>query len=66
MAWSPPEPPWLCVADWSVPFALPAAAFDDATFDCETGPLSPGLRTRTEMFSLVAPLCSVTASAFAS
>ena len=61
-----PEPPhpqerpaWVWPADCSVPFRLPAAAFEDATFDCDTEPLFPGLRTRTEMFSFDAPFCSV-------
>ena len=58
------EPPaWVWSAVCPVEFALPAAAFDVATFDCETGPLFPGLRTRTEMFSFDAPFCTVRAPA---
>src|SRR5207342_1361866 len=55
ISWVPPPPAWFWLADCAVPFRLPAAAFEDATFDCETEPLLPGLRTRTEMFSFDAP-----------
>jgi hypothetical protein len=49
-----------------VRFALTAVAFDDATFDCETDPPSPGLRTRTEMFWFDGFSCFVAARAAAS
>ena len=53
-----PEPPaefWSAV--WPVAFAFAAVALDSTLFDCETEPLFPGLRTRTGMFVLLAPLC---------
>ena len=34
--------PWIWSACWSVQLMLPASAFDDATFDCDTEPPSPG------------------------
>jgi hypothetical protein len=43
---------WVCPADWPVRFAFAAVAFELTVFDCETSPLLPGLRTRTEMFWL--------------
>ena len=49
----PHEPPCVCVADWPVTFAFPAVAFEPTVLDCETLPLSPGLRTRTETFVFV-------------
>ena len=41
------ELPWLVVAE------LLASADEEASFDCETAPSSPGLRTRTETFELL-------------
>ena len=61
-----PDPPaelWSAV--WPVAFAFAAVALDSTLFDCETEPLSPGLRTRTGMFVLLAPLCVAYDSAFA-
>ena len=59
----------FCVVDWT-PEPLPvwelpcvvgaefvALAVEDASFDCETAPSSPGLRTRTEMFELLGWSC---------
>ena len=46
----PHEPPCVWSADWPVAFAFAAVAFELTVFDCVTLPLSPGLRTRTEMF----------------
>src|SRR5262245_33693387 len=59
-------PPWSCSAFCFVAFELPASAVDDASFDCETSPSSPGLRTRTAMFSFDGFFCSVVESAAAS
>src|SRR5262245_22888655 len=74
MACVPPSPPHLqesppscvCPAVCFVAFRLPASAFDDAAFDCETSPSLPGLRTRTLTFSFDGFVCSVAASAAAS
>ena len=50
--WTPePAPVWElpCV----VGAELVASAVEEASFDCETAPSLPGLRTRTEMFELL-------------
>ena len=41
-----PPPAWAWSAVCSVTLRFPADASDDASFDCDTGPSSPGLRTR--------------------
>ena len=61
-----PEPPAAaCSADWPAAFALAAFASDSTLFDCVTLPLSPGLRTLTGMFVLLAPDCFAYDSAVA-
>ena len=46
----PHEPLCVWFADWPVTFAFAAVALELTVLDCETLPLSPGLRTRTETF----------------
>src|SRR5262245_39811067 len=67
---------WICVASCFVTFQLIADEFDEATFDCETSPSSPWLKTRVGALLLPKdgsllqvhgcsrpPPCSVAASA---
>ncbi len=48
----PHEPLCVWFADWPVTFAFAAVEVELTVFDCVTSPLSPGLKTRTEMFLL--------------
>ena len=56
-AWIPdptrqPRPPWVWAAFWIRPVAVSgSAASEDASFDCQTSPPSPLLRTRRGAFS---------------
>jgi hypothetical protein len=59
----PPAEAWS--ADCPVPFAFAAVAPEATVFDCDTFPSWPGLCTRTEMFSLLAPCCVAYESALA-
>ncbi len=45
-----PSPAWPDRPSADVPFRFPAVASDEASFDCETEPPSPGLSTRTGLF----------------
>src|SRR5919198_911861 len=46
-----PQPDaWVWLAFCVVDAVFVAVAFEEASFDCETAPSSPGLSTRTEMF----------------
>jgi hypothetical protein len=64
IAWMPPEPHaqseprWAWPAACFVPFRFAASAAEETLFDCETLPASPGLWTRTAMFSFDASFCS--------
>jgi len=61
-----PQPPaWDWDAPWVVPARLPAVADDDASFDCDTEPPSPGLRTRIETFEFDGSTCFAADSAAA-
>ncbi len=61
-----PEPPAAaCSADWPVALMFAAVASESTLFVCETSPLSPGLRTLTGMFLLLAPDCFAYDSAVA-
>src|SRR5262249_17784084 len=52
-AWmSRPEPDWLWSACCVVVFVFFESAVDEASFDCVTEPLLPGLHTRTGSFEL--------------
>src|ERR687890_93131 len=57
--WQPHElvPDCRCEAAWSVEFVLSAEAMLEAEFDCDTDPLSPGLRTRMATFVFSGSIC---------
>ena len=48
-----PEPPPVWELPCVVAAEFEASADEEAVFDCETAPLSPSLRTRTEIFELL-------------
>lgn len=66
--WPPtlPAPACVCVAPCATLFELPAIASATEEFVWLTGPLSPGLLTRTTMFTLVGACCVDVAWASAS